>query len=758
MTVQRWAIEVTGIVQGVGYRPFVYKLAVFYHLTGWVYNHSAGVSIEVEGAEEDCRQFLQHLESDAPAIAAVETVTARRVEPVGSAVFEIRESEVRSRTTLVSPDMGICEDCLADLRDPANRRYRYAFTNCTNCGPRFTIIRDLPYDRPQTTMAQFAMCEPCLHEYHDPLDRRFHAQPNACADCGPQLTFWDAAGNPVAGEPLALAHGYLDEGKILAVKGLGGYHLVCDAANAAAVEALRSRKYRWDKPFAVMAPDLAAAERYCSVTEEEAALLTSQRRPIVLLRKKEPCMLPEQLAPGNGRLGVMLPYTPLHYLLMEGHDLLVMTSGNRSDEPILYEDEHVAEGLKGIADGFLTHNRPIFRRCDDSVMFCAAGAPRFIRRARGFAPQPVPLQDGGVPVLAVGGEQKNTFCLTRGEEAFLSQHIGDLENEPTLQSFTREITYFEKMFQSTPHLLAYDMHPEYLSTKYALKSSTRGVAVQHHHAHLASVLAEHGCCDTPAIGFIYDGTGYGTDGTLWGGEVLVGDCAAFTRCAALRPLQLPGGAKAIREPWRVALSLLQQTYGQDAVSEHAPAGLLRDGWQILLQAMQAGINAPTSSGMGRLFDGIAALLDLGRTVNYEGQAAIALEQVMEPAEGSYPYSLEETDGFTQVDWRPTVRAVLLEQQQGIPAGCIAARFHQTVVTFSLDIAERIRQKQGLSTVVFSGGCWQNIFLLEQAQKQFKAAGFTVLLNQNVPANDGGLSYGQAAVAATQYRKGLIPCV
>ena len=748
---RRFAIEVKGIVQGVGFRPFVYALAQFENLSGWVYNHSAGVAIEIEGEDEACRDFLRRLESDAPALAVVEHVEYCPVDLHEDSGFMIRESEAGAHDTLISPDMGICAQCLAELRDPENRRYRYAFTNCTNCGPRFTIICDLPYDRKETTMRTFPLCEDCASEYHDPSNRRFHAQPNACPVCGPALVFLDREAHIVAGDPIFLAREALKRGEIIAVKGLGGYHLACDAENESAVRTLRQRKYRFDKPFALMMPDLATVRLFCHCGEAEAVLLTSQRRPIVLLKKDSAGrQLPQDIAPGNARFGVMLPYTPLHYLLLEGHTALVMTSGNLSDEPIFYEDEEAFAGLKRIADGFLTHNRGIFRRCDDSVVVFAADAPRMIRRSRGYAPQPLKLIDCGKNILAVGAEQKNTFCLTRRGQAFLSQHSGDLDNLPTLRGYEKEIDYFIRMFHSKPALLAYDLHPGYLSTNYAMNYAKEipRLGVQHHHAHLAAVLAEHQLWENPAIGLIYDGTGYGPDGLLWGGEVLVGDCLTYTRTASLLPFALPGGTQAIHEPWRVAMSVLYEAMGEQELREASPEGLFPEGWQTLLDAMKKGFNAPLSSGMGRLFDAVAALVGIGRVVHYEGQAAVELEQILDPlAEGSYTFTFVEEAGILHADWRPVIREVLRDLQHGVAREVVATRFHRSVVALSLHLAERERERSGLNLLALSGGCWQNIYLLEMTKDALEQAGFQVLLPSQIPCNDGGIAYGQAAVAA-----------
>lgn len=757
MLLKRYQLEIKGIVQGVGFRPFVYALANELELDGWVLNSGGGVSAEIQGEAVSCREFIRRLREDAPELARVDEVQVSEAEPAANAYrgFSIRLSAGGRRETLVSPDMAICDACLADITDPANRRYGYAFTNCTNCGPRFTIIENLPYDRVNTTMRRFAMCADCEREYHDPADRRFHAQPNACPVCGPQLQFLDATGAPQAGDPLRLAQEALRAGKIVAVKGLGGYHLACDAANADSVAALRARKVRWDKPFALMMPDAAAVRRYCELSVEEEAQLRSRRRPILLLKKRRGAPpLADAVAPGNGRLGVMLPYTPLHVLLMREQQALVMTSGNRSDEPIVYHDEEAVATLHGITDAYLTHNRPIFRRCDDSVAVYAAGALHLQRRARGYAPEPLAIIDCGHSILAAGAEQKNAFCLTRGGQAFVSQHIGDLDNAATLRGYEQEIDYFRQMFAVDPAYVAYDLHPEYLSAQYALAypGAAGKIAVQHHHAHLASVLAEHGQAGE-AIGFIFDGTGYGLDGHLWGGEVLIGDCLGFRRAAHLRYLRLPGGEMAIREPWRVAMSALAQAVGEDKLARGAPPGLLKQDWPLLMQATSSGVNAPFSSGMGRLFDAVAALCGIGHTVSYEGQAAVELEQqIKDSADGAYRFELYHDEDGIVIDWRQVIRSATDDLAMNTDCGAVAARFHRAVVNLTLELGRLLRAETGLNTVALSGGCWQNVYLLEHTVRLLSEDGFHVLSNQSVPANDGGVAYGQAAVAAARLRQ------
>lgn len=757
----RARLEISGIVQGVGFRPYVFRAARDRGLTGWVFNHAAGVTVEAEGEREEVEDFIAELRERPPYLAVVEEIAVSYLRPIGDADFRIRESGGGSRETLISPDMATCDDCLAEMRDPANRRYRYAFTNCTNCGPRFTIIKSLPYDRPYTTMDGFPMCGDCRREYEDPLDRRFHAQPVACPECGPRLIFTDAAGRELPGDPLELAQAALSQGKILAVKGLGGFHLCCDAHNDAAVRELRRRKVRWDRPFALMMPDTAAVREYCLLGAEEERLLTGPRRPILLLkRRREGRELPEEIATGNGRLGVMLPYTPLHHLLLEQWPALVMTSGNISDEPIVYEDGQALDKLGGLADFFLTHDRPVFRRCDDSVAVFAAGAVRLIRRSRGYAPEPLSIPDCGTSILACGGQQKNTFCLTRGGRAFLSQHIGDLDNLPTFDSFQREIGYFTEMFNSKPRLVVADRHPDYLATRFAREyPGVKKLFVQHHHAHLSSVLAEHDRCFRPALGLIFDGTGLGDDGHIWGGEALIGDCLSYRRAAHLLPLPLIGGEQAVREPWRQALAAAAVAFGPEQI----PKGLtdrFPDSWPLLLEAWQAGVNSPLSSGMGRLFDAAAALSGLCPTVSYDGQAAVEYEQLLSRLEDGcqdkqYRIELAESPDGLILDWRPLVRSLVNDSLTQTAPELLSLFFHRAVAGACRELCLRLREESGLNDVALSGGCWQNVWLLEEVERLLTAAGFNVMTNRAVPCNDGGLSFGQAAVAAAQIMKGVL---
>lgn len=789
-------IRVTGVVQGVGFRPFVYGLAHRLHLTGWVRNTSAGVDITVDGSAAALDSFATALRSEAPPLAHVDSIEVKKRAPDGFSAFEIVPSQaLPGAFQPISPDVTVCPDCLRELFDPGDRRYRYPFINCTNCGPRFTIIRDVPYDRPQTTMAPFPLCEECAAEYHDPLDRRFHAQPVACPHCGPYV--WleeaqsDSTQSPISNleshSAIDRARDLLKTGRIVAVKGLGGFHLACDATEEAAVAELRRRKLRVDKPFAVMMPDLDAVRRHCLLDQEEEALLQSPRRPIVILRRRPgPGALATALAPGQNTVGVMLPYTPLHALLLERApgfpEALVMTSGNRSEEPIAAGNEESGQRLADLADAFLLHNRDIHVRCDDSVArvisveepsippakAADAGRPQLpylVRRARGYAPDALHLPHGGPSLLAAGAELKNTFCLTRGRYAFLSQHIGDLQNYETLRAFRENVDHFQRLFHVQPQALAYDLHPDYLATRYALeRARDRGVpavGVQHHHAHVAACMAEHGLSgERPVIGVALDGTGYGRDdqtgeAAIWGGEFLIAGYDGYQRAAHLAYAPLPGGDRAIREPWRMALAWLHQAgipwaedlpplrhaleaYGaQSGVAGQAPI------LPALRHQLQTGLNAPPTSSMGRLFDAVAALSGVRQVVNYEAQAAVELEALADPSEsGRYPW--EWRDGVIE----PTLllAGVISDLRAAVPVPTIAARFHNSVAAIILQGCRDLRAQTGLNEVALSGGVWQNAFLLARSLALLQKNHFTVYVHRRVPPNDGGLALGQAAVA------------
>ena len=756
-TIVRKRLRVTGVVQGVGFRPHVYNLASRLGLAGFVLNDGAGVVVELEGPTEGVNEFVTQLQAAPPPRARLDAVEEEEVAPAGEDAFVIKESVPGAAATLVSPDLATCGDCLDELLEAADRRYRYPFINCTNCGPRFTIIQGVPYDRPKTTMSSFAMCPACRAEYDDPGNRRFHAQPNACPACGPSLALWDGAGKPLeTDDALGDAKQFLFDGLVVAVKGLGGYHLACDATSAEAVEKLRSRKYREDKPFAVMARDVAVVRRYCDFNDDELALLTSEKRPIVLLRKLEPCHLPEAIAPRNRYLGVMLPYAPLHHLLFDDDvEILVMTSGNRADEPIAYRDDKVVEHLAGIADYYLAHDRAIARRVDDSVTRVFRGREYPIRRSRGYVPLPLELGRAyKTSVLAVGAELKNTFCFTKGSQAFVSHHVGDMENVATLEAFEEGVAHFRDVFDVEPAAVARDLHPDYLASRYALATGLPEVVVQHHHAHVASVLADAGYYDGKVIGVVFDGAGLGDDGAVWGGEFLVADLAGYERAAHLKYVPLPGGDAAAREPWRMALSWLRALHGDDALKRPLPFldDIPEGRREMLLEAAAKGVNAPPTSSMGRLFDAVAALAGLRNFINYEGQAALELEQLAAPdEEGAYEFSYEKGKPSI-IDAAPVVEAVVADVRAGVAPGVIATRFHNGVAAIVADVAAALRDEYGLETVALGGGCFQNITLLNKLVPTLEGAGFKVLIHERVPTNDGGLSLGQAAVALARLEK------
>ena len=744
----RIRIQVRGIVQGVGFRPFVYRQAARFGLSGFVQNTGSGVTIEIEGDPAACAGFLAALTSEAPPLSRIQSVESSEIPVTGEQGFAIHTSEGGEKSALVSPDIGICDDCLRELFTESDRRYRYPFINCTNCGPRFSIIEDIPYDRKFTSMRGFRQCAPCQSEYENPLDRRFHAQPNACAVCGPRLSFL-VDGVEVAGDPVALFAEAIRGGKVVAVKGIGGFHLACSAANESAVQLLRARKQRYEKPFAVMLRNLDEVNRYCEVSAAEIALLTSPQKPIVLLQKRENAALVPSVAPENHRLGVMLPYTPLHCLLLEETPALVLTSGNVSDRPMLYRDEDVPAAFANLADAVLTHNRPIVRRVDDSVFVTSLGEPRPLRRARGWAPEPVPLASGARRILAMGALQKNTFCLVKDGQAFLSSHVGDLDDPDTEAEYLREIASMQRLFSVEPELVACDLHPDYASTRIAQEMRLPLIAIQHHHAHFASVLAEH-AIQSPALGFIWDGTGYGEDGTIWGGETLFGTVSGSKRIGHILPFRLFGGEAAVHEPWRVALSTGELALDRAQALQLFPARA-REA-EVLLRASDAGLNAPVTTSMGRLFDAVAALCGLRETVSYEGQAAIALEQIADESEQeSYQFSVvREPDGWIY-DWRSVVQGVILDAASGVLPSRISMRFHRALANLLAEAAKTHRAETGCALVALSGGCFQNELLLKLCVAELTNSGFTVLINRLVPCNDGGISYGQAAAAAALSR-------
>ena len=768
----RKQIRVRGIVQGVGFRPFVYNLACELGLTGYVFNSSAGVTVEIEGAGEGIQKFLDALQRRPPPLALIKEVSVVELNPLGDDDFVIQESQTEAgEFVLVSPDMATCDECWHDFGDPKNRRFGYPFTNCTNCGPRYTIIQDIPYDRPMTTMSSFRMCELCQAEYEDPTNRRFHAQPNACPVCGPALAIAasgsafpeDVDYNPAGSAAIiGKARELLRAGKIVAVKGLGGFLLACDAQNDASVRLLRARKRRSDKPFALMARDLAAIESFCVVSDTERAALLSPRRPIVVLRRRPDATTSPAVAPGNNTIGVMLPYTPLHYLLFSDSPddppqftALVMTSGNLSEEPIVTSNQEAWERLQPIADWFVFHNRDIYMRTDDSVVRTLEGRERVLRRSRGYVPHPVDL---GVPlgeILACGAELKNTFCLTKGNYAILSQHIGDLENYETLVFFEETLANLKKLFRVEPRAVAYDLHPNYMSSRFALKMPLeQKIGVQHHHAHIASCMAENHLSGK-VIGVAFDGTGYGTDAKIWGGEFLVADFAGFERRAHLRYVPMVGGDAAVRQPWRMALSYLRDTFG----ARPLPSGIrflenIPEKQVGLVDAMLLrGINSVDTSSCGRLFDAVASLVDLRQEVNFEGQAAIELEMIAQAnLQQRYPFLVSDGEP-AQVDMRPLIENIVEDLARSKPAGYIAAFFHNTVAATIVEVCRSIRKSDQLKRVCLSGGTFQNMYLLRRAVEGLQRNGFEVYLHALVPPNDGGISLGQAVIANDLLRRG-----
>jgi len=747
-SVQRLRLVIRGAVQGVGFRPFVYRLATELGLRSWVLNSVQGVFIELEGEPPTLQRFVKRLYVEKPPRASIQSMEQSVLEPVGYTGFEIRHSEhTGEKTTLILPDLATCPDCLREIFDPTNRRYRYPFTNCTNCGPRYSIIEPLPYDRPNTTMKAFNMCARCREEYENPLDRRFHAQPNACPECGPHLELWDEQGGVLAQHDTALrrAAEAIREGHIVAIKGLGGFHLVADARNEQAVSTLRERKRREEKPFALMYPSLHLVRVHCRVNEAEERVLVSPESPIVLLRREQDDVAPS-VAPNNLFLGVMLPYTPLHHLLM--HELgfpIVATSGNQSDEPICTDEHEALQRLAGIADLFLVHNRPIARHVDDSVVRVLMGRELLLRRARGYAPLPVLVKEPLPPLLGVGAHLKNTVALSVGRQVFISQHIGDLETPQALQAFRRVITDVKALWEHQPQAVACDLHPDYLSTQTAYQMGYSVVPIQHHAAHVLSCMAENEV-EPPVLGISWDGTGYGTDGTVWGGEFLLVTTASFERFAHLRPFRLPGGDRAVKEPRRSALGVLYELLGKRALE--VVGHLFTDSERrLLLHMLRQGIHSPVTTSAGRLFDAVASLVHGRQVVNDEGQAAMELEFLAHRVRSDEAYPFALLDGCPYVlDWSPTVQAILEDVRSGVEPAQIAVRFHNTLVEMMVAVARRA----GLERVALSGGCFQNAYLTERAVRRLSEAGFRPCWHQRVPPNDGGIALGQVVGAGWFY--------
>ncbi len=753
-------VQVRGIVQGVGFRPFIFKLAEEGRLVGHVANTSAGVQIHVEGAPERIEAFIGAIKAQAPPLAQITAVDSRPASPGNYTDFKIIPSRPEAgRSALISPDVSICADCLGELRDPQDRRHAYPFINCTNCGPRYTIIEDVPYDRPKTSMRHFQMCSPCQAEYDNPRDRRFHAQPNACEDCGPQVQLEDGGGgDPLrGGAAISETARRLSQGQIIAIKGLGGYHLAVDATSNAAVKRLRRRKQREEKPLALMAPDLETIRTFAHIDPDEREVLTSPQRPIVLLRKRAKHTIATAVSPRNAWFGVMLPYTPLHYLLL-AHDFtaLVMTSGNLSEEPIAISDADARQRLSPIADALLSHDREIYLRCDDSIVRKTKGITRFLRRSRGYVPVPVFLRRRQPAVLACGAELKNTVCLLKENRAFVSQHIGDLENLSTYAYFQATIDHLQRILDITPQVIACDLHPDYMSTRYARERGDLPlIQVQHHHAHIVSAMAENHL-EGRVIGLAFDGTGYGTDGTIWGGEVLIAEAGGFERAAYLAPVPMPGGAAAIRSPWRMAVSYLAHAFEERYRDLDIPflQSIDRKQADVLVTMGRKRINAPLTSSLGRLFDGVAALLGLRHQVAFEGQAAMELEMTASHGETkAYAYHWQPIGNSRRVEVASIIEGVVADLADGIPAPQISSRFHATLTALFSTLCGEIRQASGLDRVVMSGGAFQNVLLSTALAHELERQGVKVYTQRLVPPNDGGISLGQAVAAAAMWARG-----
>ena len=748
---KRLRIEIEGIVQGVGFRPFIFRLAARHGITGWVRNVSGCVLLEAEGTQANLSAFVLDIEREAPPLASIIVIRQTVIPPLGGKGFLILPSAEGGHAIQIAPDSNVCDDCLLELFAPADRRYRYPFINCTNCGPRYSIITGIPYDRPFTTMAEFTMCSVCRAEYEDPSNRRFHAQPNACPECGPRLMLTGPDGRETGGDPLSGAIAFLKEGRILAVKGTGGFHLAVDACNDGAVRELRRRKQREEKPLAVMVRDIEEITRHVRCQDLEKRLLQEPERPIVILPRLAGSPISLQVAPANGYLGVMLPSTPIHHLLLQATVTpLVMTSGNLSNEPIAFRNNDACDRLAGIADYFLTHDRDIHAFSDDSVIRVFQGNPLFIRRSRGYVPRPVYLPFSQKSVLAVGGELKSCLCLTSGERAFLSQHIGDLKNSAAERLLEETAAHLMKMLEITPVVVAHDLHPDYLSTSFAGElGDIPKIAVQHHHAHMAACMAENSL-DEDVIGVIFDGAGFGLDGRIWGGEFLLGNYRSFRRRGHFRYVPLPGGDAAARETYRMAIAYLYDSQGERLFDRPLPVlDALEDKEKNLFLAMlNRGINTPLSSSCGRLFDAVAALIGLRSFVSYEGQAAMELEAAAESSDaaGEYPFALFSEAERIIVDFRLMIDAILRDLETGEPVPVMARRFHETLAAATLEVVRAIGRESGVRKVVLSGGVFQNKLLTERVHDLLTTHGFQVFTHRMVPPNDGGLALGQAVIA------------
>lgn len=749
----RLRVHIAGLVQGVGFRPFVWREATRRALFGWVSNDAQGVVLEVEGDADVVTSMLEAL-TRPPPLARVDEVRTESLPLVGVAGFEIRSSDsFGTRHALVSPDTATCPDCLRELSNPSDRRFQHPFVNCTSCGPRYTIVLSVPYDRSRTTMAPFPMCNSCRAEYEDPRDRRFHAEPVCCPDCGPRLRLLDRFGAEMDGEPIETTAQLLRAGRVIAIKGLGGYHLAVDAQQEAAVNTLRDRKHREERPFALMVANVEAAQLLCEISSDELALLTSPARPIVILRRRPGSPVAVSVAPNSPSLGVMLPYTPMHTLLLRRHHApIVLTSGNASDEPIAFEDVDAIERLTNIAEGFLVHDRAIRTRVDDSVCKVVGGRTVPLRRSRGYVPKPITLPEASPqPVLACGSSLKNTFCLTRGSHAFVSHHVGDLGEYTTMQSYENAIAHLTQLLDVHPTVVAHDLHPDYPSTRFAVDlPDVELIAVQHHHAHIAACMADNGVRG-PVIGVAFDGIGLGDDGKAWGGEFLIADLAGFTRVAHLAEVPMPGGDAAARQPWRMAAAHLEMAFGQTLPPGLAVVKRHGSRWEQVLSASRAGVNSPMTSSAGRLFDAVSSMLGVRDIVTYEGQAAIELEHIADVTEtGTYPIPVT-SDLVASLEVAHLVRALAEDLIAGTAVPVLAGRFHNALADVVLNVCERLRNMHGLATVALSGGVFQNSLLLHACLQRLETADFTVLTHRHVPPNDGGISLGQAAVAAATLR-------
>jgi len=761
MNKERRKIEIRGIVQGVGFRPAVYRLAKKYNLKGYVFNDSKGVTLDVEGGAGDINSFLDELKSNPPPLSYIEEIRGEELSVKEFNEFKIIESEEsEGKSTLVSPDIATCEDCKKELLNKDDRRYLYPFINCTNCGPRFTITKELPYDRKNTTMEKFDMCEKCRKEYGDPENRRFHAQPNACDECGPHLEFFNRKGNEIKGNPIDNAIQLLKEGKIIAVKGLGGFHLACDAKNIEAVETLRERKKRPFKPFALMAKNVSVISKFTYLSGEEKKLLMNPRAPMVLLKKKEKCILPEEIAPNNNCLGFMLPYTPLHILLFQDLEVLVMTSGNKRDEPITFDNKEAFRRLKDIADYFLVHDRDIWIQADDSISRIVDGEPLLLRRSRGYVPQPLrcPIRNDK-RIIGFGAHKHNTFSISRDNEIFVSHYIGETDNLETIKAFERGIEHFINFFDIPPDVAVVDLHPEYEATKFGKKWAKRNnkplIEVQHHHAHIASCLVDNHL-DEKVIGIAWDGTGYGADGKIWGGEFLIADLESYERKAHLRYIPLPGGDAAVKEPWRMGATYLYETFGDGFLNIDIDfvKKIDRKKWAVIKNMIDKKINSPDVSSIGRLFDAVSSMIGLHDFITYQGQAAIELEmKAGDKGKEGYEFNLKNGNRIYIIDPGSMIKSVINDIKDGISQSKISSKFHIGLADLIVKMSKILRKETGINKVCLSGGVFQNMILRNKATESLKRNKFKVYNHKTIPPNDGGISAGQVAIAMRNITRG-----